>query len=90
MAFGSAPRGIPRILQWLLAGLMLLIGLAVGGLGFLAALLSPVYLCRTGLPLRYRLAFPARGKPQRREQGSRFWRRGLARGGDAGQPGLDV
>jgi hypothetical protein len=33
MAFGSAPRGIPRILQWLLAGLMLLIGLAVGGLG---------------------------------------------------------
>ncbi len=34
MAFGSAPRGIPRILQWLLAGLMLLIGLAVGGLGF--------------------------------------------------------
>jgi quinate dehydrogenase (quinone) len=34
MAFGSAPRGIPRILQWLLAGLMMLIGLAVGGLGF--------------------------------------------------------
>ena len=33
MAFGSAPRGIPRILQWLLAGLMTLIGLAVGGLG---------------------------------------------------------
>lgn len=34
MAFGSAPRGIPRILQWLLAGLMAIIGLAVGGLGF--------------------------------------------------------
>ncbi|MDU7100030.1 MAG: membrane-bound PQQ-dependent dehydrogenase, glucose/quinate/shikimate family, partial [Enterobacter sp.] len=34
MAFGSAPRGIPRILQWLLAGLMMLIGLAVSGLGF--------------------------------------------------------
>ena len=28
MAFGSAPRGLPRILQWLLAGLMALIGLA--------------------------------------------------------------
>ncbi|KLQ37360.1 glucose dehydrogenase [Enterobacter cloacae subsp. dissolvens] len=34
MAFGNAPRGIPRILQWLLAGLMAIIGLAVGGLGF--------------------------------------------------------
>lgn len=34
MAFGSAPRGIPRILQWLLAGLMAIVGLAVGGLGF--------------------------------------------------------
>lgn len=34
MAFGSAPRGVPRILQWLLVGLMMLIGLAVGGLGF--------------------------------------------------------
>ena len=33
MAFGSAPRGLPRILQWLLVGLMMLIGLAVGGLG---------------------------------------------------------
>jgi quinate dehydrogenase (quinone) len=33
MAFGSAPRGIPRILQWLLVGLMTIIGLAVGGLG---------------------------------------------------------
>ncbi len=30
MATGNAPRGFPRILQWLLAGLMLIIGLAVG------------------------------------------------------------
>ncbi len=33
MATGNAPRGFPRILQWLLAGLMLIIGLAVGILG---------------------------------------------------------
>jgi Glucose dehydrogenase len=33
MANGSAPRGVPRILQWLLAGLMAIVGLAVGGLG---------------------------------------------------------
>ncbi|UJD94651.1 glucose/quinate/shikimate family membrane-bound PQQ-dependent dehydrogenase [Lelliottia amnigena] len=34
MAFGSAPRGIAKFLQWLLVGLMTIIGLAVGGLGF--------------------------------------------------------
>ena len=34
MAFGSAPRGVPRLLQWLLVVLMAIIGLAVGGLGF--------------------------------------------------------
>ena len=33
MAFGSAPRGFARILQWILVGLMALVGLAVGGLG---------------------------------------------------------
>ncbi|SQC40824.1 glucose dehydrogenase [Klebsiella pneumoniae] len=33
MATGNAPRGFPRILQWLLAGLMLIIGLAVVFLG---------------------------------------------------------
>ena len=33
MTTGNAPRGFPRILQWLLAGLMLIIGLAVGILG---------------------------------------------------------
>mgnify|MGYP000409856062 CR=1 FL=1 len=34
MALGNSLRGFPRILQWLLVGLMALIGLAVGGLGF--------------------------------------------------------
>ncbi|MDU4431423.1 MAG: membrane-bound PQQ-dependent dehydrogenase, glucose/quinate/shikimate family, partial [Pluralibacter gergoviae] len=34
MKTGSVPRGIPRILQWLLVILMAIIGLAVGGLGF--------------------------------------------------------
>jgi hypothetical protein len=33
MATGNVPRGFPRILQWLLAGLMLIIGLAIGILG---------------------------------------------------------
>ena len=33
MATDNAPRGFPRILQWLLAGLMLIIGLAIGILG---------------------------------------------------------
>ena len=34
MALGNSLRGFPRILQWLLVGLMVIIGLAVGGLGF--------------------------------------------------------
>ena len=33
MATGNVPRGFPRILQWLLIGLMALIGLAIGALG---------------------------------------------------------
>jgi len=33
MATGNVPRGFPRILPWLLAGLMLIIGLAIGILG---------------------------------------------------------
>ncbi|MFA1647353.1 MAG: hypothetical protein ACDS79_18065, partial [Enterobacteriaceae bacterium] len=33
MALGNTPRGIPRFLLWLLVGLMVIIGLAVGGLG---------------------------------------------------------
>lgn len=33
MATGSTPRGMIRVLQWLLAGLMILIGLAIGILG---------------------------------------------------------
>ena len=40
MATGNAPRGFPRILQWLLAGLMLIIGLAVGILGAKLALVG--------------------------------------------------
>ncbi len=36
----NAPRGFPRILQWLLAGLMLIIGLAVGILGAKLALVG--------------------------------------------------
>jgi quinate dehydrogenase (quinone) len=144
MAFGSAPRGIPRILQWLLAGLMLLIGLAVGGLGFklatvggscyflimgvvmvIAAIL--IFLNRTSGIVLYGIAFIAslfwavsdagwdfwplfsrlftfavlaflcaivwpflRGQTTIPQQGACFWRRGGARGGDAGQPWLDV
>jgi len=34
MVLGNSLRGFPRILLWLLVGLMALIGLAVGGLGF--------------------------------------------------------
>ena len=33
MATGNVPRGFPRILQWLLIGLMAIIGLAIGALG---------------------------------------------------------
>ena len=40
MTTGNAPRGFPRILQWLLAGLMLIIGLAVGILGAKLALVG--------------------------------------------------
>lgn len=40
MATGNAPRGFPRILQWLLAGLMLIIGLAMGILGAKLALVG--------------------------------------------------
>ena len=46
MATGNAPRGFPRILQWLLAGLMLIIGLAVGILGAKLALVG-------GTPVSY-------------------------------------
>lgn len=145
MAFGSAPRGIPRILQWLLAGLMMLIGLAVGGLGFklatvggssyflimgvamvIAAIL--IFLNRTSGILLYGIAFiaslfwavsdagwdfwplfspaclplpcwrscaPSSGPSCVRQTTlhrtkPRFWRRGAARGGHAGQPRLDV
>ena len=40
MTTGNAPRGFPRILQWLLAGLMLIIGLAIGILGAKLALVG--------------------------------------------------
>ena len=33
MATGNVPRGFPRILQWLLIALMLIVGLAIGALG---------------------------------------------------------
>ena len=33
MATGNVPRGFPRILQWLLIALMMIIGLAIGILG---------------------------------------------------------
>ena len=33
MSTGNVPRGFPRILQWLLIGLMAIIGLAIGALG---------------------------------------------------------
>ena len=33
MATGNVPRGFPRILQWLLIALMMIIGLAIGALG---------------------------------------------------------
>jgi quinate dehydrogenase (quinone) len=33
MATGNVPRGFPRVLQWLLIGLMMVIGLAIGVLG---------------------------------------------------------
>ena len=47
------------------------------GLGFLAALLRLFYLCRTGISSAHRLAFSCAGKPRLREQGSRFWCRGV-------------
>lgn len=33
MATGNVPRGFPRVLQWLLIALMLIVGLAIGALG---------------------------------------------------------
>jgi quinate dehydrogenase (quinone) len=50
MATGNVPRGFPRILQWLLAGLMLIIGLAIGILGVkLATLGGTLYFAIMGL-----------------------------------------
>lgn len=50
MATGNVPRGFPRILQWLLAGLMLIIGLAIGILGAkLASVGGTFYFAIMGL-----------------------------------------
>lgn len=50
MATGNAPRGFPRVLQWLLAGLMLIIGLAIGILGAkLASVGGTFYFAIMGL-----------------------------------------
>ena len=50
MTTGNAPRGFPRILQWLLAGLMLIIGLAIGILGAKLALVGgTLYFALMGL-----------------------------------------
>ena len=50
MATDNAPRGFPRILQWLLAGLMLIIGLAIGILGAkLASVGGTFYFALMGL-----------------------------------------
>ena len=50
MATGNAPRGFPRILQWLLAGLMLIIGLAIGILGAKLALVGgTLYFALSGI-----------------------------------------
>lgn len=50
MATFAVPRGFPRILLWLLAGLMLIIGLAIGILGVkLATLGGTLYFAIMGL-----------------------------------------
>ena len=59
-------------------------------MGFLAALLAPLYVCRAGLPLCHRMAVYARSKPQRPEQSTGVWRHGRSGGRDAGEPWLDV
>lgn len=52
MTTGHAPRGFPRILKWLLAGLMLIIGLAIGIPGIkLATLGGSLYFSLMGLAM---------------------------------------
>ena len=50
MSTGNVPRGFPRILQWLLIGLMAIVGLAIGALGAkLAAVGGSVFFALMGL-----------------------------------------
>ncbi len=74
-------RGFPRILQWLLAGLMLIIGLAVGILGAKLALVGgTLYFALMGVVMGHRggVDFP---QPPRRYS---VIRRGVYRLGDLG------
>lgn len=81
MATGNAPRGFPRILQWLLAGLMLIIGLAVGILGAKLALVGgTLYFALMGVVMVIAAVLIFR-KPPRRYS---VIRRGVYRLGDLG------
>nr|WP_318381634.1 membrane-bound PQQ-dependent dehydrogenase, glucose/quinate/shikimate family [uncultured Enterobacter sp.] len=64
MATGSTPRGIARLLQWLLAGLMIVIGLAIGGLGIkLVTLGGSVYFLVMGVVMLVAAILIIRSRP---------------------------
>ena len=82
MATGNAPRGFPRILQWLLAGLMLIIGLAVGILGAKLALVGgTLYFALMGVVMVIAAVFDF---PHRRGGRYSVIHRGVYRLGDLG------
>lgn len=63
MAIGNSLRGFPRFLQWLLVGLMAIIGLAVGGLGFkLATVGGSWYFLIMGVVMLIAAFLIARGR----------------------------